>query len=259
MKLTPARREHVAAAYAVGTLRGPARDWVERRLRRDAALCAEIVAWNERLSRWIERLAPVAPRAEVWSALERRIVAPLGVAMPAAVIDADAPTVIAPAPRAAPESTGFARWRADPINFWRGAAGLAFAATVALAIGIGLLLQPVPGPTHTAVFADAQGRPVWIVDARLPEGLLAIRALPSAAPPPGRAYELWMLPAGGAPVSLGLLPAQGETVFRLPEGLPARLLTAAGVAVSLEPAGGSPTGQPTGPVVYQAVLARTAG
>jgi anti-sigma-K factor RskA len=262
MRLTPARRAHIAGAYALGTLRGPARAWVERRLRRDAVLCAEITGWNEQLSCWAERLAPTAPRDEVWLALERRIASP-----PAAsprpgpvVVDPDAPTVVErvrPSAAVAP-GAGALRTR-DPLAFWRRTASVALAAAFALAIGLGLLLRPAPVPTHTAVFADAQGRPLWIIDARLPEGVLAIRALPLAAPPPGKSYELWMLPAGGAPVSLGVLPPGGSRDVALAGDLSTRLLTAAGMAVSLEPDGGSPTGQPTGPVVYQAVLTRTAG
>ena len=246
MRLTAERRAHIAAAYAVGTLRGPAGAWVERQRTRDAALCAAVTAWQERLARWVELLAPVEPHDEVWQALERRIVSP----------EPDiAARPFAPPSPAPIEPMATTLWRS--LGFWRGASGALFATAFALTIGLALLLRPVPGPTHTAVLADAQGRPVWILDARLPAGHLAVRALPLAAPPPDHAYELWMLPASGAPVSLGLCPREGTVGIDLAPGLGTRLLTAAGLAVSLEPAGGSPTGQPTGPVVFQAVLVRT--
>jgi len=248
MKLDAARRDHIAAAYAIGTLSAPARAWVERRLTRDATLCAAVVGWQDRLTRWVDLLAPVAPRDEVWLALERALAAP-SAAAPAPLPIASPPPVSAPA---APTAA-----RGRPAAFWRRTTAFTAAAALALAVGLGVVLQPVPAPTHTAVFADAQGRPVWIVDARLPEGRLALRALPAAIPPPGKAYELWMLPAGGPPVSLGLLPATGQTEVALGPGQGSRLTTAAGIAVSLEPEGGSPTGLPTGPVVYQAVLVRT--
>lgn len=254
MRLTPERRAHIAGAFALGTLRGPARAWVERRLRHDAALCAEVAGWEDQLSRWAETLAPAAPRAEVWHALERRIAGPFAVEVkPTTAVDPDAPTVLArPRPEAVVPDF-------EVLAFWRRTASLALAAAVALAIGLGLLLMPAPTPSHTAVFADAQGSPVWIVDARLPQGVFLVRALPLADPPPGKSYELWMLPAGGAPVSLGLLPPGGTVEIALGPELGGRMLTAAGLAVSLEPEGGSPTGQPTGPVVYQARLTRTAG
>jgi anti-sigma-K factor RskA len=246
MKLTAARRGHIASAYVVGTLPPRAHAWVERRLRHDVALCFAVTAWQDHLARWVEMLAPVEPRPEVWEALARRV----GAAAAPVVV---APALSAPRPAIEPEPS---RW-VGSLSFWRGSAQFAFAAALALAIGLALALQPAPPPTHTAVFADGQGRPVWILEARLPEGRLALRALAAAQPPPERAYELWMLPAGGAPVSLGLLPASGTTELTLSPELGLRLQTAAGLAVSVEPAGGSPTGQPTGPVVYQAALART--
>jgi anti-sigma-K factor RskA len=257
MKLTAPRRAHVASAYAVGTLPPRARAWVERRMRHDVALCFAITGWQDHLARWLELLAPVEPRPEVWEGLARAVAAaarPQGRAAAAAPAAVEPPTIIAaPRPAAAPLA---ARW-VGSLSFWRAGAGVALAAALALAIGLGLALQPLPPSTHSAVFADGQGRPVWILEATLPEGRLGLRALAGAPPPPERAYELWMLPAGGAPVSLGLLPASGSAERHIPAALGARLLTAAGLAVSVEPAGGSPTGQPTGPVVYQAALVRT--
>lgn len=254
MKLTAARRAHVASAFVVGTLPPRAQAWVERRLRHDAELCFAVTGWQDHLARWVELLAPVEPRPEVWEALARRIVAnaPQAASMPEPI------TVLNPiAPPLEPQpQKGSPAW-VGTLAFWRASATLGLAASLALAVGLGVALQPPPAPTHTAVFTDGQGRPVWILEAELPEGRLGLRALAAAQPPPDRAYELWMLPADGTPVSLGLLPASGTAELQVSTGLAQRLLTAAGLAVSLEPAGGSPTGQPTGPVVYQAALART--
>lgn len=72
---------------------------------------------------------------------------------------------------------------------------------------------------------------------------------------PGRSFELWLLPAGGeAPRSLRVLAPEGPTVGALSEAPESRLQGATGRAVSLEPAGGSPTGLPTGPVLYRGSL-----
>ena len=69
-------------------------------------------------------------------------------------------------------------------------------------------------------------------------------------------YELWVLPAdGGNPVSLGLMPTKGDAERTLNAQQRELLLTARNIAVSLEPAGGSPTGLPTGPVVIVAPIA----
>ena len=61
----------------------------------------------------------------------------------------------------------------------------------------------------------------------------------------GKAHELWALPEGGAPVSLGLLPHTGEHHRVLTPAQRAALAGAKQIAVSLEPEGGSPTGAPT--------------
>jgi anti-sigma-K factor RskA len=65
-----------------------------------------------------------------------------------------------------------------------------------------------------------------------------------------KTYELWALPRDGKPpVSLGLLPRQGESARPLSEHQSAALMAAGKLAVSIEPPGGSPTGTPTGPVI----------
>ena len=66
-----------------------------------------------------------------------------------------------------------------------------------------------------------------------------------------RDLELWILPPGAKGVaSLGVLPVTGRTL-RLPSMPP----TGTQLLISLEPRGGSPTGQPTGPVLYAGTLA----
>jgi len=65
-------------------------------------------------------------------------------------------------------------------------------------------------------------------------------------------FELWGLPKepGGAPKSLGLIPPPGKTTIKLAAAADQTLSDFPALAVSLEPAGGSKTGLPTGPVLY---------
>lgn len=242
----PGLREMLAGQYALGTLRGRARERYARLLLTDADLRQRTTRWEERLAAWLERLVPVPPRDEVWSRLERAIAPPVPVS----------PVVARPLPpppaAAEPEPVGW--W--DALSLWRPLAGAALALSLALGVALALLLEAPPAPSHAAMVSDGQGRPVWLVDAWLPEGRLRVRAFPAAAPPPGKVYELWMIPGTGNPVSLGLLPATGEADLSLAADLGRRLQGAAGLAVSIEPAGGSPTGLPTGAVPYQAVLSR---
>jgi len=69
---------------------------------------------------------------------------------------------------------------------------------------------------------------------------------------------LWMLPGGDQkPVSLGLITTHETQVVKIPEALAAKLDSAHGLAMSVEPAGGSPTGLPTGPVLCAGESIRT--
>jgi anti-sigma-K factor RskA len=104
-------------------------------------------------------------------------------------------------------------------------------------------LLPPSSPLVVAVLNDQSGAPAFLVTRQRNLEIAAIRPQAVAT---GRALELWAI-AGGPPRSLGLVAATGDHRI-LAEGAVPR----DGVlAVSLEPAGGSPTGQPTGPVLYQ--------
>jgi anti-sigma-K factor RskA len=86
-------------------------------------------------------------------------------------------------------------------------------------------------------------------------GALVTRPVQPVALQADRVLELWSVPPQGAPRSLGLISAQGVTVLPR-ERLPRTLLEGGteALAVSVEPPGGSPTGTPTGPVVYAGKL-----
>jgi anti-sigma-K factor RskA len=70
-----------------------------------------------------------------------------------------------------------------------------------------------------------------------------------------RAIELWIIPAGQSrPRSLGLIQSGEPIRLDLPPDLAGAATAGATLAVSLEPPGGSPTGQPTGPVIASGKL-----
>jgi anti-sigma-K factor RskA len=104
-----------------------------------------------------------------------------------------------------------------------------------------------PEPPRVAVLAPlAGGSPVLV--ATLEAGRLTIRPNGTIAVPSGRDLELWSLAQGETrPRSLGVLPEGGAR-------LAARVAAGTRLLVSLEPAGGSPTGQPTGPVLYGGIV-----
>ena len=219
----PDELEALAGEYALGLLSPDERQTVDGRLRREPELADLIADWERRLLPLALCQPPVHPPSQVWWNIARSI------------------------GRDEQAGTG-RRWG---TWLWRGwALGASLAALL-------VLHQPLPlsSPQQrlVAVLLDAQAKPAWLVSAT-PEAD-RLRARPLAPPPdPQHVQELWALPPGSAPVSLGVLENGAITTRPLPRQKAALLTPGRGVAVSLEPPGGSPTGAPTGPVVYKGVL-----
>ena len=216
----------LAAEYVLGTLRGRARRRYERLCESLPALQREQTYWETRLAALGLRLAPKIPPEALWPRIERQT----------------------------REATTAARSRApllDRTGFWQ---GVAMAAALA-AIVMGVLLRQVPdAPDYVSIVQASEGAGLWMVVADAQRGELRYKAVGAAYPvPSGKDLELWLLVKDeAAPISLGLLPKQGEMRVPLEPELAAKLSRAAGLAVSLEPAGGSTTGAPTGPVLFTA-------
>ncbi|WP_299841484.1 anti-sigma factor [uncultured Jannaschia sp.] len=107
-----------------------------------------------------------------------------------------------------------------------------------------LLLQPVDpfDPTlHVDLAAPDAG---LLVAAGADEDTLRI-ILQEGAAAPGRSLQLWLIAGDADPVSLGLVPEDGQIDIPRPEGLTPGVV----FAISDEPEGGSPTGQPTGEIL----------
>jgi anti-sigma-K factor RskA len=85
---------------------------------------------------------------------------------------------------------------------------------------------------------------------------LTIKALATIDLAADRALELWALPEKGNPRSLGLIASSGVVRVALRDGAASTLRDIPALAVSLEPKGGSPTGLPTGPVLYSGTIQR---
>lgn len=134
------------------------------------------------------------------------------------------------------------------------------AATVALAAYIGLdVIRPNGAATQLPAFAILQPeRPTssWFV--RVMEGGRHALISPISAPARsgGRDFELWAITdPNTAPLSLGVIQERRTTVLEIPASLRGRVAGGVTLAISVEPAGGSPTGAPTGPVVFTGKLA----
>jgi anti-sigma-K factor RskA len=214
--------DRLASEYVLGTLRGPARRRFERWRASTPFVDQRCRFWEERLMRLAKDLTPVQPPAHVWPAIQRRL-----------------------------------KLR-TPRPALRRMRSFALAASVVLVVGVaGLLywhsLQTVRA-TVVATISAKSGEHVWELEVFGTLDRLVAHAAKLPAHPAGSDYELWALPKGKAPVSLGVLPAEGATSRTLTAIQKEALASSNQVAVSIEPRGGSPTGQPTGDIVFTALL-----
>jgi anti-sigma-K factor RskA len=235
----PELLDGLAAEYALGTLRGPARRRFERLIDSDAALARRVEDWAQRLDPLAEAAPAIEPPAGAWAAIERRI-GPAPKPARRGFLD----YLFGPPAEAVPSLATAGLWYC--VSFWR-RVGIAGAAIAAL-LFVYLFIAPPLSPTHVALLADAANKPVLVVRLDLHHDRLLLDAARLPAAEAGKSLELWILPPSGNPRSLGILPG-GPLSLPL-DRKEAADLTQGALAVSLEPAGGSPTGLPTGPVLY---------
>ena len=218
--------DELAAQYAVGTLRGPARLRFEKLCRQDLNALVALRRWEDRLVDLASAITPVSPPASVWRGIQQRV-------------RRDG----APARRAISSRWNAPRW-----------AAAAAAACLVVAVMMWSLLSS-PETRLIATIADQQQAQLWRIEGTADRQQLRLAAFAALQPDAARAYELWALSAsGGAPVSLGLMPQSGTLEVQLSPAQRAALASAKQIAISLEPPGGSRTGAPTGPVLYVATL-----
>lgn len=220
------RLERLAAEHALGTLSRRARNRLSALARRHPSIAEALHAWDLRLAGLAAAVAPVTPPPRVWAGIVQR----LGL-------------------HGVPSE---AAWRAR-LRLWRRIAVASAAGTVALGlIHFTAHINPAR-PTLLAVLQTPDSRPAWIATSHTGDGTLTLKALSKPDIAADRSLQLWAVPQSGAPRSLGLLPptGRGRLVVRT-----ASLEDIATLAVSAEPSGGSTTGAPTGPIVYQGSLER---
>jgi anti-sigma-K factor RskA len=210
----------LAGEYVLGVLDEADASEVAGALSTNTELRRAVTFWEEQLHPLSELAPPAEPPPGTWEKIEARITKP------------------APGP-AAPRF-----W--DNIALWRWSTA-GFAAAAAASIALWIVMTLASGPSFVAVLhPPQQDQAGWVATAS--RSGLVVRAVTTATPPTDRSFELWAITPGSTrPRSLGVIPPTGELKLY---PLPPDLRDGATLAISIEPIGGSPTHQPTGPVVF---------
>jgi len=203
-------RDLLAAEYVLGTLEGEEAAEAARLLSTDAAFTDSVREWEERLTPLSAAASPAPLPPGLWDRIAATTAAPV---VPLPLI--------------------------RRVRFWQSCTG----AALALAAGLAAFIV-LRAPPRIAVLAPISGGVPVLLATVGPSGILIVRPNGTIAVPSDRDLELWALAEGATqPRSLGVIPAAGRQLV-------ASLSAGTQLLVSLEPRGGSPTGQPTGPVLY---------
>jgi anti-sigma-K factor RskA len=220
-------RDLSAGEYVLGLLEGTALAEFERRLAHDKALAAAVARWREYFSALDATAPPARASAELWAKIE----ASLG------------------RQGVADEAPGLKERLWSSLGFWRGASFAGAAASLLLAVALGLMAgRATPRPIVIAVMQTGEASPGAIVQA-FADVSLTIVPLKDFDVPSGLTMQLWTLwDKQTGPVSVGLIERAKSARFERAD-LPAHDTQI--YEITLEQVGGSPTGRPTGPVLVK--------
>lgn len=220
----------LSAEYVIGTLKGAARRRFEQLIRQRADWAQTFSWWETHMHLLADTVPAVKPSNKVWENIETQL---------------------------------FKRKTTQSAGWWK---SWAFVSTALAASFATLLLIQTPQsvvdttPAAVALLTTEKSEAGWLLNETKKSDthvVVNVISLASLKIQPANAFELWLLPADKSkPISLGLLPQKGKSMFKVPaEVIP--LMATGLLAVSLEPVGGSPTGQPTGAVLYQGKMTKT--
>jgi anti-sigma-K factor RskA len=217
----PELRRALAADYVIGLMPTTARRRFESLLIDDPNLRAEVAQWQESLVGLTTSLEPQPVPERVWQQIVARI---------------------EPQRLHVPEKRPFWSWMRIA----------AVACTLLVAVIVGVIYNR-DKPDFNATLVAGNQQPALTVQAF--DRYLKIDPVAVASVETGRSLELWAIPADGVPVSLGVIPDNGKGRVDLSDSQRRLLGSQTTMAITLEPKGGSPSGKPTGPILYKGQLA----
>lgn len=247
----PELLDRLASAYALGTLRGGARRRFETLAREQASVRAAALIWQSRVASLNELQTSAQPAPAVWTRIDNLVRA-----------DGERAAMAAARATAAPVRGGWLR----SLALWRGttaAGALATVLAVVTAVGlrddlgaqIGELqaqLSAQPQIEYVAVLSDDQASASVLVTFDPKKRQLTLQRVGGYQEAADKSLQLWALPPGAAPRSLGVLSQEKLLQLAAEQRDVSEVPT---LAISLEPKGGVPSERgPTGPVLFKGAL-----
>ncbi|RYE32930.1 MAG: hypothetical protein EOP23_10420 [Hyphomicrobiales bacterium] len=232
-------REILAGEYVLGLLDGAEKASFERQMTDDAALHGAVARWQTRLAPIDATAQPAEPSPGLWQRIESGL--------------AEATSPRRSAVRRPGLQSRLAQWW-NNLPLWRGAALAGAAAAILLAVGlVGALDRARRQPLMVAVLLTDTNIAAAVVNT-FADGHVELLPLQDIAVPQGRALQIWTLwDRAAGPRSVGLIDRARAVPLRL-DNLP--LGADQLFEITVEPASGSPTGRPTGPIVAKGLTAR---
>ncbi|OAT32850.1 hypothetical protein M975_1289 [Buttiauxella brennerae ATCC 51605] len=207
----------LSAQYALGTLRGNARLHFEKRLAQEPELAQQLGRWQTLLAPFENTTQQQIPPERVWKKIQ--------LSLP-------------------PQKTA-------PLWYWN-YLGWALAAGLAAIILVPYFTSRSPELAPLVVLNSSDAaKEQWVVNADRERKTLQLVPVQPREIAASNSLELWAIPSGAKPISLGLVNAHEATELTAAN---VALSPGTTIAISLEPQGGSPTGQPTGPVIFSGTL-----
>ncbi len=228
----PPSDDMLAGEYGLGVLDSAQQRSLEARIGSDRAFAERVAYWERRFAPWLDEIAPVEAPERVW----RRVCGRLG--------------------WTDRERASSGVWQSLP--FWRGAAVVA-AVVAGFAIGLSIVRAPhladtLRQPSLITPLDHDDGTPAWLVAVDRARGAVVIVPVPAPPDAQGRVPELWLIPAGQPPHSLGLVSVDKSQTLPVPADLRGALVAGSVLAISLEPPTGMRHAAPSGPIVAKGAI-----
>jgi anti-sigma-K factor RskA len=237
----PPSDDLLAGELVLGVLDTVQHRQLQARVQSDREFALRVEQWERRLAPLLSDIQPVEPPAQVWAGICRRL----------GWTEREAASGI---------------W--GSLSFWRAATVLASVIAVAAitltveerpsVVTPPLAKQAEPQAKPVTPLAHDDGTPGWLASVDAAHGTVLMVPVPAAADPQGRVPELWLIPAGQAPRSLGAVSINRSHTVTVPQDARAALVPGSVLAITLEPPTGIPHPAPTGAIIAKGTIRQTA-